>query len=132
MRWATTLPSVDLGSGRSAKFIAAGGDHTCAILDDGSVKCWGRNDYGQLGYGDNQNRGDGAGEMGDDLTRRLTWGLVGRRSSSPPVATTRVRSWMMAALSAGAGMTMGSSASATPSIAGTVPVRWATPYPWST
>jgi len=61
------LPSVDLGSGRSAKFIAAGGDHTCAILDDGSVKCWGRNDYGQLGYGDNQNRGDGAGEMGDTL-----------------------------------------------------------------
>ena len=62
----------------------------------------------------------------------LIWGLVGRRSSSPPVATTRVRSWTVVALSAGAGMTMGSSASATPSIAGTVPVRWATPYPWST
>ena len=91
------LPSVDLGSGRSAKFIAAGGDHTCAILDDGSVKCWGRNDYGQLGYGDTQNRGDGAGEMGDTLPTRLTWGLVGRRSSSPPVATTRVRSWTTAA-----------------------------------
>ena len=62
-----TLPAIDLASGRSAKFIAAGGYHTCAILDDGSVKCWGRNYYGQLGYGDTQNRGDGAGEMGDNL-----------------------------------------------------------------
>ena len=62
-----SLPTVDLGSGRSAKFIAAGGYHACAQLDDGGVKCWGRNDYGQLGYGDTQNRGDGADEMGDNL-----------------------------------------------------------------
>ena len=61
------LPSVDLGSGRSAKFIAAGGYHTCAILDDGSTKCWGANPYGQLGYGDTTNRGDDGGEMGDGL-----------------------------------------------------------------
>ena len=61
------LPSVDLGSGRSAKFIAAGGDHTCALLDDGGVKCWGYNNNGQLGYGDTQSRGDGADEMGDSL-----------------------------------------------------------------
>ena len=37
------LPAVDLGSGRSAKFIAAGAYHTCAQLDDGGVKCWGEN-----------------------------------------------------------------------------------------
>jgi hypothetical protein len=62
------LPAIDLGSGRSAKSIAAGGYHTCAQLDDGSVKCWGGNNYGQLGLGNTQNRGDGAGEMGDNLT----------------------------------------------------------------
>ena len=61
------LPSVDLGSGRSAKFIAAGESHTCAILDDGSAKCWGNGDFGRLGYGDTQYRGDGPGEMGDNL-----------------------------------------------------------------
>jgi alpha-tubulin suppressor-like RCC1 family protein len=29
--------------------IAAGGYHTCARLSDGTVRCWGHNEYGQLG-----------------------------------------------------------------------------------
>ena len=61
------LPAVDLGTGRTAKMISAGYAHTCAVLDDDSVKCWGRNNYGQLGFGDTSNRGDGPGEMGDNL-----------------------------------------------------------------
>jgi alpha-tubulin suppressor-like RCC1 family protein len=31
--------------------LAAGGDHTCALLDDGTVKCWGNNLHGELGDG---------------------------------------------------------------------------------
>ena len=29
--------------------MSAGDYHTCAVLDDGSVSCWGGNGYGQLG-----------------------------------------------------------------------------------
>ena len=54
-----SLTAVDLGSGRTAKVIVAGGSHTCAILDNSSIKCWGANATGQLGLGDDDNRGDG-------------------------------------------------------------------------
>jgi len=50
----TTAPSeisaVGLG-GRTAQQVAAGKHHTCAILDDGALRCWGDNDSGQLGLG---------------------------------------------------------------------------------
>lgn len=58
------LPVVDLGTGRTATAIQSGYGHTCAILDNGSVKCWGQNDQGQLGQGDMDNRGDVPNEMG--------------------------------------------------------------------
>ncbi|KAJ1474211.1 hypothetical protein T484DRAFT_1833166 [Baffinella frigidus] len=58
------LPSVALGTGRTAVAVIAGYAHTCALLDDATVKCWGYNDYGQLGQGDINNRGDEGGEMG--------------------------------------------------------------------
>ncbi|KAJ1490359.1 hypothetical protein T484DRAFT_1935230, partial [Baffinella frigidus] len=61
------LPAVDLGSGRTAVAIGVGSRHTCALLDDATIKCWGHNDCGQLGLGDTKNRGDDANEMGTNL-----------------------------------------------------------------
>lgn len=61
------LPAVDLGPGRIAKDIAVGSAHTCAILDDDSLKCWGDNEFGPLGLGDTEDRGDEPGEMGLNL-----------------------------------------------------------------
>ncbi len=61
------LPPVDLGTGETATAIAAGTTHTCALLGSQRVKCWGSNDFGQLGQGDKEYRGDGPSEMGNDL-----------------------------------------------------------------
>ncbi len=54
---ALPLPVQGLGSGVTA--LAAGTDHSCALLgQDGgtSVLCWGRNDHGQLGDGTTSDR----------------------------------------------------------------------------
>ena len=61
------LTPIDFGTGRTATAISGSGRQTCALLDDGTVKCWGDNTYGQLGYGDIVTRGDEPGEMGDNL-----------------------------------------------------------------
>jgi len=58
-----TTSSSSSSSASSATAIFAGVYHTCALLDNASVKCWGRNDYGQLGIDNTTTMGDGSGEM---------------------------------------------------------------------
>lgn len=54
----TVVLNVDLTLGALATLLVAGEDHNCALLDDGKVRCWGRNNRGQLGYGNTDNIGD--------------------------------------------------------------------------
>jgi hypothetical protein len=101
------LPLVDLGTGRFATAIAAGGDATCALLDDGTVKCWGGADLnGQPGDG-TQNRGDQPGEMGDALPalelgpRRATEVAVGDAIACALLDDGTVSCWGKGASAAG-------------------------------
>ena len=50
--------NVDVGNGRTVKAVAAGGFHTCAILDNGKVRCWGQGNYGQTGHATKKTIGD--------------------------------------------------------------------------
>ncbi|KAJ1464094.1 regulator of chromosome condensation 1/beta-lactamase-inhibitor protein II, partial [Baffinella frigidus] len=63
------LPIVSLGVGLTAVYISAGSSHTCAILDNNMLKCWGDNSYGQLGYGHTTQKGGNTGfnDMGGML-----------------------------------------------------------------
>eukprot|EP01083_Nonionella_stella_P156177 505381_1 len=63
------LLPISLGTGFNFNVIqiAIGEDHSCALSADNTVKCWGRNNFGQLGIGDTLTRGDSVGDMGNNL-----------------------------------------------------------------
>ena len=45
------LPAIDLGQDMEVKSLAVGSSnrHMCTILENGKLKCWGRNEWGELG-----------------------------------------------------------------------------------
>ncbi len=48
-----SLTPVPVSGISTATAISTGTEHSCAVLSDGQVKCWGRNDWGQLGSENN-------------------------------------------------------------------------------
>lgn len=56
-----SVPPVDLGG--AATQIGVGSGHACALLEDKTVRCWGRAESGKLGYGE-------LAIVGDDETPR--------------------------------------------------------------
>ncbi len=95
------LASVDLGSGRTATAVSASsGYRTCALLDNATIKCWGENNFGQLGIGTSVTMGDNAGEMGDALPaislgtgRTATEVAVGYEHTCALLDNTEVKCW---------------------------------------
>jgi cysteine-rich repeat protein len=51
------IPAIDFGGGTPIH-IAAGAEHACAVMQSGELRCWGRNDQGQLGLPGVVNVGD--------------------------------------------------------------------------
>jgi alpha-tubulin suppressor-like RCC1 family protein len=86
----------DVPIGGKAAQVATGGSHTCAVLDNGLVRCWGLNIYGQLGYGNTQNVGDdeaitSAGYV--NLGGAATKVAAGLWHTCALMATGKVRCW---------------------------------------
>ena len=83
--------------GKAVKQIAAGGDTTCALLADDTVRCWGRNDFGQLGLGHARDIGDDetptAAQAGVSLGARPVALAVAQDHACALLATNQVRCW---------------------------------------
>ena len=62
------LVRVDLGARMNALAVSAGSNHTCALLADHHIKCWGINHFGTLGLGvAGRGLGNEPDELGDAL-----------------------------------------------------------------
>jgi len=84
------LAPINLGTDRTVKQVACGSFHSCAILDNDQLKCWGYNVYGALGRGNTTNAGDAA-TRARSMTNLATVNLgTGRGPPNrlPPVAIT--------------------------------------------
>jgi len=47
----SAVPVGVVGLGAGASTVTAGNDHSCAVTTAGTVKCWGHNQFGELGNG---------------------------------------------------------------------------------
>jgi len=66
------LPKIDLGNQDEVIHFQVGGSHACVVFKGinekaSEMKCFGKNDQGQLGYGNTNNYGDESNEMGTNL-----------------------------------------------------------------
>lgn len=89
---------VPLGSDFIPTQLAASMEHICALSSRGTVKCWGANQHGKLGYGDVESRGDHVDEMGAalpevDLGGPVTAIDVGAFMSCAVLASGGVKCW---------------------------------------
>jgi alpha-tubulin suppressor-like RCC1 family protein len=93
---ATVRFAVVTGAGARAKQVTAGDNHTCALLLDGRVRCWGNAAFGKLGYGNTTpvapdefpaTRGD------VDVGGEVVQIAAGREHTCALLATGTVRCW---------------------------------------
>ncbi len=90
-RESRALPVRVQSVGGRAVGVAAGDWHTCAVLEGGSVRCWGANDHGQLGDGTTTDRLRAGNVVGLDGAAALV--CAGQGSSCAALSDGRVRCW---------------------------------------
>jgi alpha-tubulin suppressor-like RCC1 family protein len=92
----TPASNGDVSVGGTVKQMTAGGTHSCALLESGAVRCWGENQYGQLGYGNTTNVGDtetpaSAGDV--DVGGEVEQLVAGERHTCALLVGGGVRCW---------------------------------------
>lgn len=67
-------PTGNAGGARAYISLATGGDHTCAVSEEGAAYCWGRGLDGELGTGTKQNRATPSRVAGNVAFTQITAG----------------------------------------------------------
>ena len=89
----TSPTAVDVGAGMTAVSVEGGDNHTCAILNDGSVNCWGENGHNQIGDGTETDRHTPtAVDLGANMTA-LSVEAAGRRHQCAVLNDRSVKCW---------------------------------------
>jgi len=119
-----SVPVVDVGG--AVVQLAAGARHTCALLDDGAVRCWGAGESGQLGYnsfaaiGDNESP---ASAHNVNLGGRVVQITAGGTHTCALMSTGTLRCWGLGRQGQlGYGNTESIGDDETPASAGAVPI----------
>ncbi len=86
----------DVNVGGTVIQLTAGESHTCALLSNGSVRCWGAGTEGRLGYGNTNSIGDNespasAGNV--DVGGTVTQISAGNRHTCALLSSGNVRCW---------------------------------------
>ncbi len=92
----TAASAGDVDIGGPVVQVAAGAHNNCALLDTGTVRCWGTNNYGELGYGHTNAVGDNEtpASQGDvDVGGIAVQVTTGRDHSCALLDTGNVRCW---------------------------------------
>jgi alpha-tubulin suppressor-like RCC1 family protein len=92
----TPAAARDIDIGGTVLQIAAGDQHVCALLDVGTVRCWGSGEDGRLGYANENNIGDdespaSAGDV--DVGGPVVQIAAGESHSCALLASGGVRCW---------------------------------------
>eukprot|EP00961_Rhodomonas_salina_P300135 3939505-Rhodomonas_salina.1 len=80
------LPPVELGTTERVKSVVVGQEHTCVLLEGGSVKCWGQNVHGQLGIEAQDTIGHTPATMGSALKSVDLGGGTGQRRNASKIS----------------------------------------------
>lgn len=85
------VPAIDFGT--PVVEVGVGFDHTCALTQDGSVRCWGDNEFGQLGVGNQDDQLDATQAQAVDLGGVATDLVVGGNTACATLESGDVRCW---------------------------------------
>jgi alpha-tubulin suppressor-like RCC1 family protein len=89
----TPADAGDVELGENVVGLALGRGHSCVLIEGGNVRCWGRSDYGMLGYGNDDTVWDPTSVGHVDVGAPVSFLSTGQEHTCAILAGGSVRCW---------------------------------------